>query len=95
MLAIRLTKAFGTVWSCHAFMAHWMLPAFSLSHRHQAAFLYRSNWVQLWSLPLILVGTNVLGRGAEKRSKLDHEKVAKSYEEQQQTPREVIMTDIP
>jgi len=39
MPAIRLTKAFGTVWICHAFMAHWMLPAFSLSHRHQAAFL--------------------------------------------------------
>jgi molybdopterin converting factor small subunit len=46
--------------------------------------------VQLWSLPLILVGTNILGRNAERRSQLDHEKLAKSYEEQQRTYNQVI-----
>jgi len=90
MLAVWLTKAFGTMWICYAFMIYGLLPAFSLFHRHQEAFLYWSNWVQLWSLPLILVGTNILGREAEKRSKLDHEKLAKSYEEQQQTYKEVL-----
>ena len=39
---------------------------------------------------MILVGTNILGREAEERSKLDHEKLAKSYEEQQQTYEQVI-----
>jgi len=89
-IAVWLTRAFGTMWICYAFMVYGLLPAFSLFHRHQEAFLYWSNWVQLWSLPLILVGTNILGREAEKRSKLDHEKLAKSYEEQQQTYTEVI-----
>jgi len=89
-VAVWLTKAFGTMWICYAFMVYGLLPAFALFHRHQEAFLYWSNWVQLWSLPLILVGTNILGREAEKRSKLDHEKLAKSHEEQQQTYQEVI-----
>lgn len=90
MLAVWLTKAFGTMWICYAFMVYGLLPAFSLFHRHQETFLYWSNWVQLWSLPLILVGTNILGRDAEKRSKMDHDKLAKSYEEQQQTYQKVI-----
>ena len=89
-LAVSLTKAFGTMWICYGFMVYGLLPAFAVFHPHQEAFLYWSNWVQLWSLPLILVGTNILGREAEKRSKVDHEKLAKSYEEQQQTYRQVI-----
>lgn len=67
-LAVWLTKTFGTMWICYAFMVYGLLPAFALFHRHQEAFLYWSNWVQLWSLPLILVGTNILGRDAEKGS---------------------------
>jgi hypothetical protein len=89
-LAVWLTKAFGTMWICYVFMVYGLLPAFAIFHPYQASFLYWSNWIQLWSLPLILVGTNILGREAEKRSKLDHEKLARSYEEQQQTYRQVI-----
>ena len=89
-VAVWLTRAFGTMWLCYAFMVYGLLPAFALFHRHQEAFLYWSNWVQLWSLPLILVGTNILGRDAEKRSKRDHEKLAASYEEQQQTYQEIL-----
>ncbi len=59
-LAVWLTKAFGTMWVCYAFMVYGLLPAFALFQNHQASFLYWSNWVQLWSLPLILVGTNIL-----------------------------------
>ena len=89
-LALYLTRAFGTMWICYAFMVYGALPAFAIFHPYQASFLYWSNWVQLWSLPLILVGTNILGRNAEKRSQLDHEKLAKSYEEQQRTYNQVI-----
>jgi hypothetical protein len=89
-LALHLTKAFGTMWICYAFMVYGVLPAFAIFHPYQESFLYWSNWVQLWSLPLILVGTNILGRDAEKRSQLDHEKLAKSYEEQQRTYKQVI-----
>jgi hypothetical protein len=89
-LAVWLTKAFGTMWICYAFMVYGFLPAFAIFRPHQDVFLYWSNWVQLWSLPLILVGTNILGRDAEERSKRDHEKLAKSYEEQQKTYNQVI-----
>lgn len=89
-LAVWLTRAFGTMWICYAFMVYGLLPAFALFQPHQEAFLYWSNWVQLWSLPLILVGTNILGRDAEARSRLDHDRLAKSYEEQQQTYAQVI-----
>ena len=90
MIALWLTKAFGTMWICYVFMVYGLLPAFAIFHRHQESFLYWSNWVELWSLPLILVGTNILGRDAEKRAKMDHDKLAKSYEEQQETYKEVI-----
>ena len=89
-VALYITKAFGTMWICYAFMVYGALPAFAIFHPYQTSFLYWSNWVQLWSLPLILVGTNILGRNAEKRSQLDHEKLAKSYEEQQLTYSQVI-----
>ena len=89
-LAVWLTQAFGTMWICYVFMIYGLLPAFAAFHPHQESFLYWSNWVQLWSLPLILVGTNILGREAEKRSKLDHQKLAKSYDEQQRTYSQVI-----
>ena len=89
-IAVWLTKAFGTMWICYAFMVYGLLPAFAIFHPHQEAFLYWSNWVQLWSLPLILVGTNILGREAEERSKLDHKKLANFYEDQQETYNQVI-----
>ena len=88
--AVRLTKAFGTMWMFYTFMVYGLLPAFALFHPHEASFLYWSNWIELWSLPLIMVGTNILGREAEKRSNLDHENLARSYEEQQQTYEQVI-----
>ena len=88
--AVWLTKAFGTMWMFYAFMVYGLLPAFALFRPQEASFLYWSNWIELWSLPLIMVGTNILGREVEKRSNLDHEKLAKSYEEQQQTYEQVI-----
>jgi hypothetical protein len=77
-----MTKAFGTMWVCYLFMIYGFLPLFAIFRPAQDTFLYWSNWVQLWSLPLILVGTNILGRDAEVRAKLDHEKLAQSYDEQ-------------
>lgn len=84
-VAVWLTKAFGTMWLCYGFMVYGLLPAFALFRPYQEVFLYWSNWIQLWSLPLILVGTNILGRSAEARSALDHERLEASYEEQQRT----------
>lgn len=88
--AVWFTKAFGTMWMFYAFTVYGLLPAFVFFRPHEASFLYWSNWVELWSLPLIMVGTNILGRDAEKRSCLDHEKLAQSYEGQQRTYERVI-----
>src|ERR1039457_6557426 len=52
-LALYLTKAFGTMWTCYVFMVYGVLPAFAILHPYRESFLYWSNWVQLWSLPLI------------------------------------------
>jgi len=89
-IAVWLTKAFGTMWICYAFMVYGLLTAFAIFRPHQELFLYWSNWIQLWSLPLILVGTNILGRSAEQRAKLDHERLAESYKEQQQTYEQIL-----
>lgn len=90
MLALGLTRAFGTMWICYAFMIYGLLPALTILHPYQAGFLYWSNWIQLWSLPLILVGTNILGRESERRARIDHEKLAKSYEEQRKTYNQIL-----
>lgn len=90
IVAVWLTKAFGTMWICYAFMIYGLLPALAIFRPHQETFLYWSNWIQLWSLPLILVGTNILGRSAEARSKLDHERLAESYKEQQETYAQIL-----
>jgi hypothetical protein len=89
-LAVWLTKAFGTMWLCYGFMIYGLLPLFAVFRPHEAAFLYWSNWIQLWALPLILVGTNILGRSAEQRAQIDHEKLAEAYAEQQQVYTEVL-----
>jgi hypothetical protein len=89
-LAVWLTKGFGSMWVFYAFLVYGLLPVYRLFNPYEAAFLYWSNWVQLWSLPLIMVGTNILGREAERRAKEDHDKLAKSYAEQQKTYKEII-----
>ncbi len=89
-LAVAFTRAFGTMWLCYAFMIYGLLPILSIFRGHENTFLYWSNWVQLWSLPLILVGTNILGRDADERSRLDHDKLARAYEEQKETYARVL-----
>lgn len=81
-VAVFLTKSFGTMWVCYAFIIYGLLPLYHTFHQYQDSLLYWSNWIQLWSLPLLMVGTNILGRAAETRAKLDHEKLAQTYEEQ-------------
>jgi len=90
-VAVALTKGFGTMWVCYAFIVYGALPTISLLRPYQESFLYWSNWVQLWSLPLIMVGTNILGRNAEARARLDHDKLAKSYEEQQRVYKQLMV----
>ncbi len=80
LFAVFLTRAFGTMWVCYACMVYGLLPLVSFFRGSQDTFLYWSNWVQLWSLPLIMVGTNILGRAVEARAAADHLKLSQAYE---------------
>jgi hypothetical protein len=79
-LALVLTKAFGSMGACYIFMLYGLLPVLPAFRPYAAAFLYGSNRVQLCSLPLLLVGTNILGRAIEARARADHEKLAQAYD---------------
>lgn len=65
-VAARATIIFGTMWCTYAFVVYGALGA--IFTKQQATLLYWSNWIQLWSLPLLMVGAVVLGRAAERRN---------------------------
>jgi hypothetical protein len=59
------TKVFGTMWMCYLFFVYGLLP--TLVSKWMDTLLYWSNTVQLWSLPLLMVGQNLMNRSSEKR----------------------------
>lgn len=71
--ARRATIIFGTMWAFYAFVIYGALGA--IFPKYQAVLLYWSNWCQLWSLPLLMVGAYVLGQAAEKRDRETHDAV--------------------
>lgn len=60
------TRLFGSMPTFYLFVIYGALGAVFV--RYQSTLLYWSNWVQLWSLPLIMVGGIVLGKMAEQRA---------------------------
>lgn len=70
-LARRGTMAFGSMWTFYAFVIYGSLGAVFVSQ--QETLLYWSNWIQLWSMPLLMVGSLVLGRAAEKRAQTTYD----------------------
>jgi hypothetical protein len=72
-LAIRGTKLFGSMWLVYLFFLYGF--GAKIWPDNQDDFLYWSNTVQLWSLPLIIVGQNLLGILSERRSKQTHDMV--------------------
>jgi hypothetical protein len=56
-------------------MLYGLLPLIPQIAKYQDKLLYWSNWVQLWSLPLLMVGQNVLGESAERREQETHDAV--------------------
>jgi hypothetical protein len=66
LIAINMTLAFGTMWMCYAFFLYGFMPL--IWPEKMNVIMYWSSTVQLWALPLIMVGTNILGRASERRS---------------------------
>lgn len=71
--AKKMTLIFGTMWMCYAFMLYGLLSLIPQLVQYQDKLLYWSNWIQLWSLPLIMVGQNVIGKTSEKREQETHD----------------------
>ena len=76
-LAIRITRMFGTMWMFYLLVA-WMLVWICLASIGFWKFkddpypftflLFLSNLIQLWALPVLAVGQQVLSRAADKQA---------------------------
>src|SRR5579875_3085020 len=75
-LAALITKGFGSMWAFYAlvvWMFAWMLLAsmglsvFRFDRYPFTFLLFLSNLVQLWALPVLAVGQQVLSRASDKR----------------------------
>ncbi len=81
-IAVKITVAFGSMWALYLLVA-WMLGWIAwqqsgvgliIKDPYPFGFvLFLSNLIQLWALPAILVGQNVLAAHADLRSTADHE----------------------
>jgi uncharacterized membrane protein len=76
-LAAGITKGFGSMWAFYVlvfWMIAWMVMAslgFSVFRFDQYPFvflLFLSNLVQLWALPVLAVGQQVLSRASDKQA---------------------------
>ena len=72
-VAVRGTLVFGSMWMTYLFFVYGLAPLVFPGHMDK--MLYWSNTVQLWSLPLLMVGTNLLGRISETRLLETHDAV--------------------
>lgn len=61
------TRKFGSMPAFYLFVVYGALGAIFV--KYQATLLYWSNWIQLWSLPLLMVGGIVLGIAHDKAAK--------------------------
>jgi uncharacterized membrane protein len=76
-LAAAITRSFGSMWAFYAlifWMIGWMVLAsvgFSIFRFDRYPFtflLFLSNLVQLWALPVLAVGQQVLSRASDKQA---------------------------
>ena len=58
------TRVFGSMPAFYLFAVYGALGAVFVTA--QATLLYWSNWIQLWSLPLLMVGGIVLGKAHDR-----------------------------
>lgn len=80
VVAEKSTIVFGTMWVFYAFFVYGLLPLIPALTPYQSQLFYWSGWVQLWALPLLMVGQQVVGRSAEIRDQETHDTVMKEIE---------------
>lgn len=78
-LAKRATLIFGTMWMFYAFFIYGLLPLVPALKPYEDQLMYWSTWVQLWALPLLMVGQVVTGEADEKRDQETHDMVMDEF----------------
>jgi len=72
-LAVRLTLTMGTMWVTYLFFLYGFIPI--IWPHAEVTALYWSNTVQLWALPAIMVGQNVLSRASDRQAERQYHMV--------------------
>ena len=85
------TRVFGSMPAFYLFVVYGALGAVFV--KYQATLLYWSNWIQLWSLPLLMVGGIVLGMAHDKMSQQQFDDTEALLHEQDQTARHLAAQD--
>ena len=80
-VAVWMTDRCGTMWVFYLFALFGLAPALPALHAQQGTFLYIGNVLQLCALPLIMVGSQVIGRAQDKRACEDHNNILREMEE--------------
>ena len=82
-IALWGTQAFGSMWMFWLFFFGSMLLFIHQVPESVKELIGRlsSNSIQLWALPLIMVGSAVLSKASEKRAKQDHQMLMKEMTE--------------
>jgi hypothetical protein len=81
-VAVKGTMAFGSMWTFWAFFVLGILAMmpFMSDHARTLIQLISSAWIQLWALPLLMVGGIVLNRASEKRAEEDHATIREEFD---------------
>jgi hypothetical protein len=85
------TQKFGSMPAFYLFVIYGALGAVFTAE--QVTLLYWSNWVQLWSLPLLAVGSAVLGIALNKMMKRQFDDVEAILHEQSETAAHLAAQD--
>ena len=72
-VALKITLAVSTMWAFYILVIYGLTPL--IWPQYMATILYWSNFIQLVFLPLLAVGTAVIGRSSEKRAQETHDSV--------------------
>lgn len=85
------TRKFGSMPAFYLFVIYGALGAVIV--KYQASLLYWSNWVQLWSLPLLMVGGIVLGIAHDRMSQQQFNDTEAILHEQAETAKHLAAQD--
>lgn len=80
-IAVWFTEKVGSMGTFYLFLIYVLLPMLPMFRSAQDALLYWMNAIQLITLPLIMVGGNVVGRHTDAKAHTDYESLLAQMQE--------------